>query len=67
MPTRILTAGVPDIVVNEDLDEVEKALEVGATDFARFQVSGADERLVLIRRDAVVRLEDVPEVEGYLH
>jgi hypothetical protein len=38
MPTRILTAGVPDIVLNQDLDEVEKALKMGCDGLR--QVSG---------------------------
>jgi hypothetical protein len=60
MPTRIFIQGVPDVVVEQELSEVTAELGPMGVPFATFKVSGED-RKVLIRRDAVVRLEDVPE------
>jgi hypothetical protein len=57
MPTRIYIAGVPEVVVEAELNEVTAELGPMGVPFATFKLSG-EERKVLIRRDAVVRLEE---------
>jgi hypothetical protein len=60
MPTRIYIAGVPEVVVEAELSEVTAELGPMGVPFATFKMSGED-RKVLIRRDAVVRLEEASE------
>jgi hypothetical protein len=62
MPTRIFIAGVPEVVVEAELKEVTGELAMMGIPFATFRLSG-DGGQVLIRRDAVVRLEEVPDSE----
>jgi hypothetical protein len=58
VPTRIFVMGIPDVVVEAELKDVTAELGMVAIPFATFRLSG-DGRQVLIRRDAVVRLEEV--------
>jgi len=61
MPTQIFVTGIPDVVVESELQEVTAELAMMGIPFATFQLAGDDDgRQVLIRRDAIVRLEEVP-------
>jgi hypothetical protein len=61
MPTRIFVMGIPDVVVESELQEVTAELAMMGIPFATFRLAGDDDgRQVLIRRDAIVRLEEVP-------
>jgi hypothetical protein len=59
MPTRIFVMGIPDVVVESELKEVTAELAMMGIPFATFRLVG-EGREVLIRRDAIVRLEEVP-------
>jgi hypothetical protein len=60
MPTRIFVMGIPEVVVESELQEVTAELAMMGIPFATFRLAG-DGGQVLIRRDAVVRLEEVSE------
>ena len=60
MPTRIYIAGVPEVVVEAELSDVTAELGPMGVPFATFRLQGED-RKVLIRRDAVVRVEEVDD------